>query len=240
MSELSAATIVNGVILGWSVAWPPGPINAEMIRRALKPRSQGGGFWAAWQLGLGACTGDFIWALGVAAGAGALLASPRLHLALGIISFLLLLFLAFSFARNAWRMAQTNPEGNGGGTPGARPSEISTDNSTLPASDAKAPPTFSSGYFLGFILALTSPWNVGFWFAVVGGQGAAQGHTSFLGSLILATAVVSGAITWTIVLCIALKMGARIFARPAWQIGTQVVSALVMLFFAVRLVWLWQ
>lgn len=220
MSDLSGTTIVNGLILGWSVAWPPGPINAEMIRRALKPRSQGGGFWAAWQLGLGACTGDFIWALGVAAGAGALLASPRLHLGLGIVSFLLLLFLAFSFARNAWREYRTHVESD---------SVISA-----------APSVQSRGYLLGFILALTSPWNVGFWFAVVGGQGVTQGQASFLSSLALAAAVVSGAITWTIVLCIALKMGARIFAQPAWQIGTQVVSALVMLFFAARLVWLWR
>jgi threonine/homoserine/homoserine lactone efflux protein len=220
MSDLSGATIINGLILGWSVAWPPGPINAEMIRRALMPRSQGGGFWAAWQLGLGACTGDFIWALGVAAGAGALLASPRLHLLLGIVSFLLLLFLALSFARGAWKEYRTHIQ---------------------PDETVSAPPAVRSrGYLLGFILALTSPWNVGFWFAVVGGQGAAQGHTTFLGSLILAAAVVAGAICWTIVLCTALKMGARVFARPAWQIGTQVVSALVMIFFAVRLVWLWK
>ena len=75
MSAVAGATIVNGLILGWSVAWPPGPINAEMIRRALISHKQGGGFWAAWQIGLGACSGDFLWALGVAAGAGALLAS---------------------------------------------------------------------------------------------------------------------------------------------------------------------
>ena len=221
MHGLTGVTIVNGLILGWSVAWPPGPINAEMIRRALLPRAQGGGFWAAWQLGLGACTGDFIWALGVAAGAGALLASPRLHLALGVISFLLLLFLAFNFARGAWRTAQTNVDGTS--VPGsARQSSI------------------SRGYFLGLILALTSPWNIGFWFAVVGGQGAARGHITFLNSLSLAVAVVSGAIAWTIVLCTALKLGARIFARPAWQVGTQAVSALVMLFFAARLVWVWR
>jgi hypothetical protein len=55
MNGLTGATIANGLILGWSVAWPPGPINAEMIRRALLPGAQGGGFWAAWQLGLGAC-----------------------------------------------------------------------------------------------------------------------------------------------------------------------------------------
>jgi threonine/homoserine/homoserine lactone efflux protein len=113
-------------------------------------------------------------------------------------------------------------------------------NCFFPVGGAWPPPTFSNGYVLGFILALTSLWNVGFWFAVVGGQGVAQGQTGFVDSLILAIAVVSGALCWTIVLCLALKMGARIFARPAWQIGTQVVSALVMIFFAVRLVWLWK
>lgn len=220
MSGLAGATIVNGLILGWSVAWPPGPINAEMIRRALLPRARGGGFWSAWQLGLGACTGDFVWALGVAAGAGALLASPRLHFALGVVSFLLLLFLAFNFARGAWRAYRA-----------ARPD----------LGAASAPQSsLSRGYFLGLILALTSPWNVGFWFAIVGGQGAAQKQTTFVNSLTLAGAVVSGAVAWTIVLCAALKLGARVFAKPAWLIGTQVVSALVMLFFAARLVWLWR
>ena len=219
MAAISSATIFNGLILGWSVAWPPGPINAEMIRRALLSRSEGGGFWAAWQLGLGACTGDFLWALGVAAGAGALLASARLHLILGIVSFCLLLFLAFNFARGAWQVAHAH-------------------RSVVDQPIRRA--SISRGYFFGLILALTSPWNIGFWFAVVGGQGAAQGHTSFLSSLTLAAAVVSGAIAWTIVLCTALKLGARVFARPAWQVGTQALSALVMLFFAVRLVWLWR
>jgi len=224
MSGLAGATIVNGLVLGWSVAWPPGPINAEMIRRALLPRVQGGGFWSAWQVGLGACTGDFIWALGVAAGAGALLTSPRLHLALGVISFLLLVFLAFNFARGAWRAYRAARPNVGGAS----------------ASRSVRQSSLSRGYLLGLILALTSPWNIGFWFAVVGGQGAVQGRTTFLNSLPLAAAVVSGAIAWTIVLCTALRLGARIFARPAWLVGTQAVSALVMLFFAARLVWLWR
>jgi len=221
MSAVAGATIVNGLILGWSVAWPPGPINAEVIRRALIPHEQGGGFWAAWQLGLGACSGDFLWALGVAAGAGALLASPTLHLALGVISFLLLLFLACNFARGAWRTAQTHLQ-------------------AAATEETMKQPVASGGYLLGLILALTSPWNVGFWFAVIGGQGATQTQATFLSSVTLAAAVVSGAIAWTIVLCTALKLGARIFARPAWQIGTQAVSALVMLFFAGRLIWLWR
>jgi hypothetical protein len=63
--RMQTATLINGFVLGWSVVWPPGPVNAEMLRRTLLPRSRGGGFWSAWQLGLGACTGDFLWALAV-------------------------------------------------------------------------------------------------------------------------------------------------------------------------------
>ena len=220
MDALSTATIVNGLVLGWSVAWPPGPINAEMIRRALLPRAQGGRILARPGSSASAparaiSSGRWAWRPVPAR----LLASPRLHLTLGVISFLLLLFLAFNFARGAWQVAHAH-------------------RSVVDQPVHR--PSVSRGYFLGLILALTSPWNVGFWFAVVGGQGAAQGHTSFLGSLTLAAAVVSGAIAWTIVLCTALKLGARIFARPAWQAGTQAVSALVMLVFAARLVWLWR
>jgi threonine/homoserine/homoserine lactone efflux protein len=220
MNGLSSATILNGLVLGWSVAWPPGPINAEMVRRALLPRAQSGGFWAAWQLGLGACTGDFIWALAVAAGAGALLSSPGLHTALGVISFGLLLCLAFVFARGAWRVAHE-----------ARAAPIESE------SLSRAQRSTSRGYLLGLILALTSPWNIGFWFAVIGGQRSALAQGNFLNSLTLAGAVVSGAIAWTIVLCVTLTLGARIFARPAWQVATQALSALVMLFFAARLAW---
>lgn len=217
MTSIAGATIAKGLVLGWSVAWPPGPINAEMIRRALLPRAQGGGFWTAWQLGLGACTGDFCWALAVAAGAGALLGSPRLHLILGAVSFCLLLFLAWTFARNAWRASRAQ-------------------RALSDAPERMRRSALSRGYFLGLILALTSPWNIGFWFAVMGTQGANDAH-GFLNSVALAVAVVSGAITWTVVLCTALKLGARIFAKPAWQIATQALSALVMLFFAARLAW---
>ena len=94
----------------------------------------------------------------------------------------------------------------------------------------------SRGYWLGFTIALTSPWNIGFWFAVIGSQqsaGPTQG--TFVNSALLAVSVVSGAIAWTLVLCFAVKQGARIFAKPAWQIGTQALTSALMFFFAVKL-----
>ena len=69
--------VAQGLLLGWSVAWPPGPINAEMIRRALAR-----GFWPAFAVGAGASSGDFAWAVAVALGAGALADLPGVRPAL--------------------------------------------------------------------------------------------------------------------------------------------------------------
>jgi threonine/homoserine/homoserine lactone efflux protein len=212
------ALLLNGFVLGWSVAWPPGPVNAEMIRRGLLPREQGGGFWSTWRVGLGACSADFLWALAAATGAGALLNKPGVRVFLGVTSLTLLLFLAGFFSFTAWKTARRQ---------------------NAERSNSIGPPTIAGnrrgGYLLGFIFALSSPWNIGFWLAVVGSQQTSTRAPSFLNSLILACAVVFGAVTWTIVLCLAVRSGARIFVRPIWQVWTEGLTAAVMLYFAVKL-----
>ena len=219
MSNLSNTTLLSGLILGWSVAWPPGPINAELIRRGLLPRTAGGGFWPAWQVGLGACTGDFCWALAVSAGAGALIDTPTIRQVLGAISLVLLLCLAAIFIRGAWRAAQHHQF------------DPTPANDSVDRKKQRRLP----GFPLGLTIALTSPWNIGFWLAVIGSQrGRLNG--GFAGSLLLAAAVVCGAATWTLVLSLAIKLGARVFSRPGWQIASQGLTALVMLYFAAQLV----
>jgi arginine exporter protein ArgO len=58
---------------------------------------------------------------------------------------------------------------------------------------------------------------------------------TFGNSLAFAVSVVLGAAAWTLVFSIAIKQGARIFARPAWQAATQAITAALMLFFAAKL-----
>ena len=217
---IASTTLINGFVLGWSVAWPPGPVNAEMLRRSVVPRAKGGGFWAAWQLGLGACTGDFLWALTVMTGAGALLNTPRVRQILAVVSFLLLLFLAGMFALGAWRSACSR-------------------NKTPDGSDADVGRRMTGrrGYLLGLTLALTSPWNLGFWLAVIGGQQSVTRNPSLANSLAFAVCVVLGAVAWTLVFSVAVKQGGKIFARPAWQAATQAITSLLMLFFAAKLLW---
>lgn len=206
------SVLLNGFLLGWSVSWPPGPVNAEMIRRGISARA-GDGFWRIWSVGVGACTGDFIWALGVSLGAGALLGSLAIRRTLAAVSLFLLATLAFVFLRSAWRIGR----------------RISTAAEPSMADGSRR----RSGYWLGLLFALSSPWNLGFWFAVIGSQATQIG--TLQRSLALAASVMLGAITWTLVLCIALKLGARIFARREWQIATELLTAAVMVWFAVRL-----
>jgi threonine/homoserine/homoserine lactone efflux protein len=208
---MTPTALANGFILGWSVAWPPGPINAEMIRRGLLPKERGGGFWSAWPIGLGACCGDFLWAFCVSIGAGAALNALTIRRVLAVVSLALLLFLAARFAFAAWKIYRSHRS-------------------------ATVPPLSNErrgGFLLGFFVVLMSPWNIGFWLAVIGSQ-PNQG-AGIRQSLALASFVVLGALAWGIVLCTAIKFGARIFSHPGWQIATEATTAAVMLWFAIRL-----
>lgn len=207
--------LLQGFLLGWSVAWPPGPITAEMLRRGLTR-----GFWSAWSVGAGASAGDFLWALAVALGAGALLAGvPAFRPVFGVISVALLLFLAWTFGKGARRVWQRR----------GKPVHL------------EATGRFDSsrgGFLLGLAAALTSPWNLAFWLAVMGAQAGGEQRHGTGASLLLAVGVVAGAMTWGTLLCGTLRMGAaRRFASPGWQAFTQGTTAALMLAFAARAAW---
>ena len=199
--------VLAGLVLGWSIAWPPGPINAEMIRRGLSR-----GFWQAWAVGLGACSGDFLWALGVALGAGAVIDRPAIRTVLGVVSIALLLLLAWAFGKGALEAARRHRHHE-------------------PEPPPKALDSTRGGWLLGFGMALSSPWNLAFWLAVMGQQGKTS--LGLTGSLLLAAAVVVGAAAWGLVLCSSVRAGAR-FAGPAWSIATPALTAALMIGFAVR------
>lgn len=90
--------LATGFLLGWSVAWPPGPINAEIARRCLA-----GGFWAGFTLLLGACSADALWAVLASLGVGLAFTAPTMRAAMGVVSVALLVALSFVFLRAAWR-----------------------------------------------------------------------------------------------------------------------------------------
>jgi threonine/homoserine/homoserine lactone efflux protein len=214
LSQL-AALAGYGFLLGWSVAWPPGPINAEMIRRGLAA-----GFRPAAAVGLGACSGDALWAILVMAGVG-LAIGPKTRFGLGIASALLLLILAMLFLAAAWRAWRTRESASD--TPG-QPGPSQSGPSQIVAS--------RRGYVLGFSMALTSPWNLAFWLAVMGRPQSLD--AGIAGALAVAGAVILGAGAWVIVLCgIVVRLRVRLDGRK-WRLVADGMTGILMLGFAVQ------
>ncbi|MEP7015830.1 MAG: LysE family transporter, partial [Verrucomicrobiota bacterium] len=140
---------------------------------------------------------------------------PGIKNVLGLISLALLLVLAVIFLRAAWKTARRGP--------------------AIEAQGMSTTARGKGGYWLGFFFVLSSPWNIGFWLAVIGSQQSLLKTPSLLNSLGLASSVVLGAVTWTIVLSVAVTAGARVFTKPGWQVWTEILTAAVMLYFAVNL-----
>ena len=197
----------TGFLLGWSVAWPPGPINAEIARRCLAR-----GFWAGFGLLLGACSGDALWALLVSLGVGAVLTTPALHAALGVVSIALLLTLTALFLRGAW-------------------ADLRAAHDTAAPSPARFDGTKAS-YLLGVTMALTSPWNVAFWLAAVGRPEMTRYGLPAL--LVVAGSVIAGALTWGVLWSGAVLMLRRRATGRAWNVAVKVLTGALMLYFAAR------
>jgi threonine/homoserine/homoserine lactone efflux protein len=205
-SSSSLALGALGFVLGWSVAWPPGPINAEIIRRTLAS-----GFWSGYGVGLGASTGDALWAIIVILGAGALLVAPAAHALLGGLSTLLLLLLAALYLRGAWHGLR-RWRARSAAPPTPRPESV------------------KKGYLLGLGLALTSPWNLAFWLAVIGRPDTLSAGPR--GALIVAAAVLLGTNAWVVLLgAVTARLRFR-FAGAAWETVARGVTGLLMLAFA--------
>jgi threonine/homoserine/homoserine lactone efflux protein len=210
MSASLTPLLATGFLLGWSVAWPPGPINAEIARRC-----GSGHFWSGIAVLAGASSGDALWAVAVALGVGLLFVAPFMRAAMGAVSIALLLALAFLFLRGAWRaLARHHAPGVAPETP-------------------KKLPSAYGGFGLGAAMALTSPWNVAFWLAAMGRPELAGAKAGSL--LITAAAVIAGALTWGVIWAAAnalLHRGLEGRAKRWWTIFVDLATGLLMLVFA--------
>ncbi|HYA74199.1 MAG TPA: LysE family transporter [Roseiarcus sp.] len=202
--------LATGFLLGWSVAWPPGPINAEIARRCLA-----GGFWAGFALLLGACSADALWAALVSLGVGLAFATPTMREIMGGVSVMLLVALSFVFLRGAWRALASGP---------AAPAPRSRFDSRR------------ASFFLGAAMALTSPWNVAFWLAAIGRPEMAGYATPAL--LVMAAAVIAGALTWGVLWSGSVVLLHRRADSGAagrwWAFGVDLATGALMAYFALR------
>ncbi len=202
--------LFTGFLLGWSVAWPPGPINAEIARRCLA-----GGFWAGFSLLLGACSADALWAVLVSLGVGLVFTGALMREIMGAVSVALLVALSLVFLSRAWRALA------GGQAAPAAPSRF----------DSRR-----AGFLLGAAMALTSPWNVAFWLAAIGRPEMAGYATPSL--LVMAAAVIAGALSWGVLWSgsVVLLRGRADSGAAGrwWAFGVDLATGALMAVFALR------
>ena len=211
MTASLPALLATGFVLGWSVAWPPGPINAEIARRCAA-----GDFWAGVAVLAGASSADALWAVAVALGVGLLFAAPLARTAMGVVSIALLLALAVLFLRGAWRAFARDA------APEAKPEPKAALSSAR------------GGFGLGAAMALTSPWNVAFWLAAMGRPELAGARAGSL--LVMAAAVIAGALAWGVIWASSNALLHRTLEGPAkrwWTILVDLATGMLMLWFAV-------
>lgn len=133
------AAFSAGAALAWSLAAPPGPGNALMAQETAQR-----GFLVGWAVGLGAITGDLLMLALTWFGVLRVLdRAPWLHVAVGLAGVALMMY----FAWGAWRSARG-------------PVSLATPNHGLAAAHARG---VGSGFARGFLLIVTSPFNLGWW-----------------------------------------------------------------------------
>lgn len=136
MFSLLDAPFFAGALLAWSLAAPPGPINALMAHAAARR-----GFWAGWVYGLGAIAGDLTMLVLTGAGVvGVIRRVPTLEVVFALVGAALMAY----FALGAWRSARRA---------GAK---LGSDDDDRPLSAAKE---FAKAY----VIVTTSPFNWGWW-----------------------------------------------------------------------------
>lgn len=136
MFSLLDAPFFAGALLAWSLAAPPGPINALMAHAAARR-----GFWAGWVYGLGAIAGDLTMLVLTGAGVvGVIRRAPTLEVVFALVGAALMAY----FALGAWRSARRA---------GAK---LGSDDDDRPLSAAKE---FAKAY----VIVTTSPFNWGWW-----------------------------------------------------------------------------
>ena len=157
MIPLLDAPFVAGALLAWSLAAPPGPINALMAHAAARR-----GFWAGWVYGIGAIAGDLT--MLALTGFGVLRIVERipwLEVLFALVGATLMAFFAFG----AWKAARRAS------------ARLGSDDDDRPLSAAKE---FAKAY----VIVTTSPFNWGWWLTAGSSMLALLGWATAFGFMV--------------------------------------------------------
>lgn len=207
-------TLVLGFVFGLAAAVPIGPVNIELVRRAL---TRG---WAdAVTLGFGAVSVDVIYAclavtLTGVGGRGGVAESPWVFWTLAPASVLLLGYLGSLSLKGAWRAFR----GEGMLT------------RTATAAHRNPSTSLSRSYLTGLAMTAVNPMTLVFWFVTLPAQALTRGVEG--GQLgYLAAGVFLGTAVWVLGFA-TLVSGLGRWRRPWWEVAADGTGGLLLLGFA--------
>ncbi len=194
--------LMSGWLLGLAIALPVGPLITELIRRGLA-----GGFWKAWQVGLGAAASHVILVTLTLVGVLTLLEGPFWHVLLGIVGACVLGWLGWQAILIG---AAASPTG---------------------AAEPTGHP-FAAGFAIGIANPITLLWFLTAGGALILGTGADRSATL---AVAFGAAFVCGVLCWDTVMCALSGFGRRWMGRGAMRV-LNIIAGLVFWAFAIRLV----
>lgn len=207
LSNLSGQTALAiaglGFLLGWSVAWPPGPVNMEIVRRGTL-----NGFWSGYSICLGGITGDALWAILIFGGTAAATAVLLKSSVLTFVSLSLLVALALHYLWTAKSDYTSWTQGQRTVSP-------------------KAFDSSKNGFCLGLVLTLTSPWSIAFWLGVSGLID--RSGINFGVVAVLIASIVLGAATWGLILSLVLQPLRPFLQQTFWHAVAKLITGVFLL-----------
>ena len=201
----TAGLVGEGIGLGLAIAAPIGPVNIEIIRRGLR-----NGFLPAFLVGCGSTAADLFYVFLVYLGVAPLARQAFFRIPLNAAAAAVLGVLAWECYREARGLVSLPP------------------NDGIRAADSGR-----SALTSGFLITLTNPMTIVFYFSLFGGAVARMHDAPRSTHLLYVACVIIGCLLWSFLLATLLGWGQnRMGARAVRVIGAG--SALVLAYFAVR------
>jgi threonine/homoserine/homoserine lactone efflux protein len=233
--DVNPEFLLKGLVIGFSIAAPVGPIGVLCIRRTLA-----GGFLPGVTAGLGAATADAVYGAIAAFGLTAVtsfLVGQRVML--GIIggAFLIMLGLRVFFARPAPTGERADTPNGANGDRGANLAGGAPAGVTDPPIGAgKGRAGAGGGYLSTFFLTITNPMTILFFVAVFAGGGLATAPKGYGSALLLVTGVFAGSALWWLTLSTATGI-VRKMITPTVMRAVNYLAGVVIAGFGVYSIW---
>ncbi len=196
--------IIQQVVLGISLAAPVGPINIEMVKRGMAK-----GFWHAWVVGLGGMTADICFMLLIYFGLSTFFMRTNVQFFMYGLGFFFLLHLGFTSIKQ-----------------GIFHREMEYIKDTVG--------NIRQSYTTGFLIALSNPLNLVFWFGVYGSTlSTLLTEVSRTKAMLYSLCILVGIVLWNLNIAFTVHFG-RTLLKPKMLGYVTAVAGIILVAYSIH------